>query len=318
MKVLHHKSTRNIAIVTAVCIIGFLLAYLSGGMLMAQDKPEESTTPLPEEVVMETPQEEETPSEENETPAVNNTSAANYYVRLTRGLSSSEEKLVLEQPIQLKASVEYRGKVSEKTMLHAEEIDAILSLLQNSERLPDDTKIVSISGSHDVSLILPYLDGYGNLYVFEGYPNGAKKSVTLIQDNSNHLYQCKASVIDKLYDMLKPVETSLNAERVSVYSCRDYEKGSLKAQCKDKAEFELLLTMLNSLEKQGSSLDLDDPDYIISLLPENSVTEDNYCYLWLDGKQLKVAFVEDSITVYESTEVTSSQMKKWVKEFGVK
>lgn len=318
MKILHNKSTRNIAIVTAVCIIGFLLAYLSGGMLMVTEQPEKSTTPLPEEVIMETPKEEESPSEESETPAVNNTAAANYYVRLTRGLSSSEDKLVLEQPIQLKTSVEYRGKVNEKTILQVEEIDAILSLLQNAERLPDDTKIVSTSGSRDVSLILPYLDGYGNLYVFEGYPNGAKKALTLIQDNSNHLYQCKASVIDKLYDMLKPVETSLNAERISVYNCRDYEKGSLKAQCKDKAEFELLLTMLNSLEKQGSSLDLDDPDYIISLLPENSVTEDNYCYLWLDGKQLKVAFVEDSITVYESTEVTSSQMKKWVKEFRVK
>ncbi len=317
MKVLHNKSTRTIVMAVAICILGFLLAYLSGSMLTPEQVPEQ-TPPPSSETPAET-LEEETPTEElPETPVIDNTSAANYYVRLTRGLSSSEEKLVLEHPIQLKTSVEYRGKASEKTLLNKEEIDSILSLLQNAERLPEETEVISTSGSHDVSLILPYMDGYGNLYVFEGYPDGAKKSVTLIQDNSNHLYQTKADVIDKLYDMIKPVETSLNAERISVYSCRDYEKGSLKAQCKDKEEFSLLLSMLNSLEKQGSSLDLDDPDYIISLLPQNSVSEDNYCYLWLDGKQLKVAFVEDSFTVYESTEVTSSQMKKWVKEFGVK
>lgn len=318
MKVLHNKSTRNIIMAVAICIFGFLMAYLSGGMMLGNDtQPQQPTPPAQEETPVETP-EENTPSEVPETPAVDNTAAANYYVRLTRGLSSSEEKLVLENPIQLKTSVEYRGKVSEKTLINSEEIESILSLLQNAERLPEDTTIISTSASHDVSLILPYMDGYGNLYVFEGYPNAAKKSVTLIQDNSNHLYQCKADVINKLYDMIKPVETSLNAERVSVYGCRGYDKGSLKAQCKDKEEFDLLLNMLNSLEKQGSSLDLDDPDYIISLLPENSVTEDNFCYLWTDSKQLKVAFVEDSITVYESTEVTSSQMKKWVKEFAVK
>ena len=317
MKVLHHKSTRNIVMVISICLLGFFMAYLSGGMMLTEEKESLPAPSVQEETPTETP-EEEIPSEVPEVPAADNTAAANYYVRLTRGLSSSEEKLVLENPIQLKTAVEYRGKVHEKTLMSSEDIEEILTLLQNAERLPDDTNVISTSGSHDISLILPYVDGYGNLYVFEAYPNAAKKSVTLIQDNSNRLYQCKADVIDKLYDMIKPVESSLHAERVSVYGCRGYEKGSLKAQCKDKAEFDLLLTMLNSLEKQGSSLDLDDPDYIISLLPENSVTEDNYCYLWLDGKQLKAAFVDDSITVYESTEVTSSQMKKWVKEFSVK
>jgi hypothetical protein len=76
--------------------------------------------------------------------------------------------------------------------------------------------------------------------------------------------------------------------------------------------------MLNSLEKRGSSLDKSSPDYLMTLLPSNSVQESDYCYLWLDEKNVYIAFADDSITVYEATDVTSSQMKKWVKEHKVK
>ena len=143
-------------------------------------------------------------------------------------------------------------------------------------------------------------------------------AVTLIQDNSNHLYQAKASVAGKLYDLLKPIETSLDAERLNVYTTRDYTKSILKAQSTNKEDYDLIVEILNSLEKSGSSLDLDSPDYLITLLPSNSVAESDYCYIWLDEKELKVAFADDSITVYRSTDVTSSQMKKWIKNNAVK
>ena len=322
MKFLHVRSLRTIFLAVGICILGFLLSYLSAGPAPSHDSstPSESHPTLDLEV--ETPQEKEevpppeTPTEENTTTP--NQSVANYYIRLTRGLSSSDSELLLELPPELKASVEYRGKDNNITYREEGDISAILELLQKAQRLPDDTTIVSMSSSHDVTLTLPYSDGYGNLYIFEGYPNGAKKAVTLIQDNSNHLYQAKAVVASKLYDLLKPIETSLDAERLNVYTTRDYTKSILKAQSTNKEDYVLIIDMLNSLEKSGSSLDLDSPDYLITLLPSNSVAESDYCYIWLDDKELKVAFADDSVTVYRSTDVTSSQMKKWIKNNAVK
>ncbi len=334
MKILHVKSLRNIALAAGICVVGFLLAYLSGGMMIA-DKPETPPVSLPtvdlevqnpEEApaITEKNPEEETPAESpddapEEIPAEQPaTSAANYYVRLNRGLSSSEEALVLVSPSQMKTSLEYRGKKNSKTLRDEAEIAAVLDLIAGAKRLSNDTQIISTSTSHDVTLTLPYSDGFGNLYIFEGYPDGAKKSVTLIQDNQNHLYQAKNNVANQIYDLLKPVESSLDAERINIYGGRNYEKGSLQAQVKQKADYDLMLKVLNSLEKRGSSLDKSSPDYLLTLLPSNSVQETDYCYLWLDEKNVYIAFADDSITVYEATDVTSSQMKKWIKEHKTK
>ncbi len=328
MKFLHVRSLRTIFLAIGICVLGFFFAYLSAGSVKTEERPasvpSESLPTLDLEVEnppaeSETSITEEEPSEEADEPDTNdNNTAANYYIRLTRGLSASDSELQLELPSELKASVEYRGKENNVTYAEESDISAILELLQKAQRLPDETTIVSMSSSHDVTLTLPYADGYGNLYIFEGYPNGAKKAVTLIQDNSNHLYQTKASVANKLYDLLKPIETSLDAERLNVYTTRDYTKSILKAQSTNKNNYGLIIDMLNSLEKSGSSLDLDSPDYLITLLPSNSVAENDYCYLWLDEKELKVAFADDSITVYRSTDVTSSQMKKWIRDNSVK
>lgn len=329
MKFLHVRSLRTIFLAVGICVMGFLFAYLSAGPISNNDVPTSAPTEsLPTlDLEVETPQEdtevppeEESPSETpTEEPAdLPDNTVANYYIRLARGLSSSDSELQLELPSELKASVEYRGKDNNVTYREESDISSILELLQKAQRLPDETTIVSMSSSHDVTLTLPYSDGYGNLYIFEGYPNGAKKAVTLIQDNSNHLYQAKASVAGKLYDLLKPIETSLDAERLNVYTTRDYTKSILKAQSTNKEDYDLIVEILNSLEKSGSSLDLDSPDYLITLLPSNSVAENDYCYLWLDEKELKVAFADDSITVYRSTDVTSSQMKKWIKNNAVK
>lgn len=324
---LHSRPLRHICLAVGICILGFFFTYLSGGILNQTQEPA-STPPETGESIpvleLENESEEEgAENKENSEETVSSeegTQAAvpNYYIRLSRGLSSSEEELLLDTPSQLKASVEYRGQNCSTTLTSEEEISSILNLLQKAKRLPDDSEIVSVSSSRSVSLTLPYVDGYGDLYIFEGYVDGAKKSVTLIQDNSNYLYQTKASVVSQLYDLLKPVETSLNAERLNVYSTRDYTKSILQAQSTNKEDFALLLDVLNSLEKSGSSLDLDSPDYLITLLPSNSVNENDYCYLWLDEKELKIAFVDDSITVYRSTDVTSSQMKKWIKANAVK
>ena len=323
MKILHVKSLRRLILAMGICVAGLLLAYLSGG-IVADKAPVQTTAPnIPTvELELDTPEEtpaeipEEAPTENTEEPV--KTSAANYYVRLNRGLSSSEEKLLVEQPSQLKTSVEYRGKTTTQTLKEEDKINQILSLLSGAERLADDTKIVSTSNSHDVTLTLPYVDGFGNLYIFEGYPNGAKKSVTLIQDNLNHLYQAKTGAVNQLYDLLKPVESTLGAERLNLYGAHNFEKGSLQAQVKKEADHALMLQVLNSLEKRGSSLEMDSPDYLVTLLPSNSVQEKEFCYLWLDEKNVHIAFADDSITVYEATDVTSSQMKKWVKEHKVK
>lgn len=329
MKFLHVRSLRTIFLAVGICVLGFFFAYLSAGSTQSTDLPTSAEKdPLPTlDLEVENPQEDsalpETEAENPESPAEESEEApkntvANYYIRLTRGLSSSDSELQLDMPSELKASVEYRGKENNVTYRDETQITTILDLLQKAQRLPDETTIVSMSSSHDVTLTLPYTDGYGNLYIFEGYPNGAKKAVTLIQDNSNHLYQAKGSVASKLYDLLKPIETDLDAERLNVYTTRDYTKSILKAQSTDQEDYELIIEMLNSLEKSGSSLDLDSPDYLITLLPSNSVAENDYCYLWLDEKELKVAFADDSLTVYRSTDVTSSQMKKWIKNNAVK
>ena len=332
MKLLHVRSLRNITMAAGICLFGFLLAYLSGGMLAEkaeESQPVGSQTVLEQEAAesddsetateeenAESETEAETETEESTEPV--KTSAANYYIRLNSGLSSDETKLVLTPPSQLKASVEYRGQTCTKLFTDAADIEELLALLQNAVRLADDTEVVSTSSSRAVTLTLPYAEGFGNLYVFEGYPNNAKKAVTLIQDNANNLYQAKSTVVDQLFDLVKPVETSLEAERLNIYTTRNYEKSILKAQSKNKDDYALILSILNSLEKCGSSLDLDSPDYLITLLPSNSVQEDDYCYLWLDEKYVKIAFADDDITVYRSTEVTSSQMKKWIKSNGVK
>ena len=331
MKFLHVRSLRTIFLAAAVCVLGFFFAYLSMGMRENSNPSTSATTsPLPTldlEIKNESDsplEEQETPSEDSETPneepSADHTSnaVANYYIRLTRGLSSSDSELQLELPIELKASVEYRGKDNNVTFREESDIAAVLGLLQKAQRLPDDTTIISISSSHDVTLTLPYSDGYGNLYIFEGYPDGSKKAVTLIQDNSNHLYQTKSAVAERLYDLLKPVESSLDAERLNIYSSRNYSKSILQAQSINKKDYDLIVDILNSLEKCGSSLDLDDPDYLITLLPSNSVSEKDYCFLWMDEKELKIAFADDSFTVYRSTDVTSAQMKKWIKSNSVK
>ncbi len=330
MKILHVRSLRTIFLVVCICFFGFMIAYLSGGSV---EKPEEEpsvpvvTPPVnlevqePEE---ETPTEptddeaEEIPEEQEEEPADDVTSAANYYVRLTRGLSSSEDMLVLTAPSQLKTKLEYRSKEQTAILKDGEKINEILAIIQDAKRLDKDAKIISTSGSHDVSLTLPYKDGFGDIFVFQGYVDGSKKAVTIIQDNMNKLYQAKSDVADRLYDLLKPVETRLDAERLNVYAARDYDKGSLKAQVKGNKNYDIILSVLNSLEKSGSSVDLDAPDYILSLLPSNSVQEQDYFYMWLDGKQVKIAFADDKMTVYESTEVSSKEMKKWIKEFKAK
>lgn len=325
-KFLHSRPLRHISLAVGICVLGFFFTYLSGGML---SQPQDATpaSPITEEnpPVLEVEAEDDNSTKSDELPKEEvpveeavQTAGANYYVRLSRGLSSSEEELLLETPSQLKASVEYRGQNCSSTLTEKEEISQILDLIQKAKRLSDDSEIISVSSSRSVSLTLPYTDGYGNLYIFEGYVDGAKKAVTLIQDNSNHLYQCKITVTNQLYDLLKPVETSLNAERLNVYSTRDYTKSILQAQSTNQEDFALIIDILNSLEKSGSSLDLDSPDYLITLLPTNSVSENDYCYLWLDEKELKIAFADDSITVYRSTDVTSSQMKKWIKNNAVK
>ncbi len=315
MKVLHVRSLRNIVVAMGICLMGFLLTYLSGGILtLPEEKPAAPvTTPSVNLEVQDPDAPPAVPEMEEEL-----TSAANYYVRLNRGLSSSQEELLLTAPSQLKVKLEYRSKEQVTILKEEKEIEEILSLIQKAKRLPDDTKLISMSSSHEVSLTLPYSDGFGDVYVFQGYTNGGKKLLTLIQDNENHLYEAKSSVADQLYDLLKPVESSLDAERLNIYGTRDYDKGSLKAQIKGTKNYALLLSVLNSLEKSGSSLDLDSPDYLITLLPSNSVQEKDYCYLWLDEKQVRIAFADDNITVYRSTEVGSSQMKKWIKEFAVK
>lgn len=326
MKILHVKSLRTITLAAGICVLGFLLAYLSGGLIgeEPQNRPSTSLPTVDLEVGSPSAPEESEENSEEETPAEEipdeqpKNTAANYYVRLNRGLSSSAEELLLEQPSQLKTSLEYRGKNTTEILRDEAEISKILSLLSGAKRLSADTEVISTSTSHDVTLTLPYADGFGNLYIFEGYPDGAKKAVTLIQDNQNNLYQAKNTVANQLYDLLKPVETSLDAERINIYGGRNYEKGSLQAQIKDKKEYALILNMLNSLEKRGSSLDKSSPDYLMTLLPSNSVQESDYCYLWLDEKNVYIAFADDSITVYEATDVTSSQMKKWVKEHKVK
>ncbi len=328
MKFLHIRSLRTIFLAIGICVFGFFLAYLSVG---SNDAPNESTStsPLPT-LDLELKNEDTPPAEEQEPPATEenpseepakeniSNDVANYYIRLTRGLSSSDTQLLLQLPAELKASVEYRGQDNTVIFREENDINAVLDLLQNAERLPDETTIISMSSSHDVTLTLPYSDGYGNLYIFEGYPNGSKKAVTLIQDNSNHLYQAKAATAEKLYDLLKPVEDNLDAERLNVYSSRNYAKSILQAQSTNKKDYALIVDILNSLEKCGSSLDLDEPDYLITLLPSNSVSEKDYCFLWLDDKELKIAFADDSFTVYRSTDVTSSQIKKWIKANSVK
>ena len=329
MKFLHIRSLRTIFLAVGISLLGFFFAYLSIGVLENSNPstpaPETSLPTLDLEIKAEDegsveepePPSDEIPSEEN-APENNSNQIANYYIRLNRGLSSSDSELLLKLPVELKASVEYRGQDNNVTFREENDISAVLNLLQKAQRLPDETTIISMSSSHDVTLTLPYSDGYGNLYIFEGYPDGTKKAVTLIQDNSNHLYQAKPAVAEKLYDLLKPVEDHLEAERLNVYSARDYTRGILKAQSTDKNDFALIVDVLNSLEKNGSSLDLDSPDYLITLLPSNSVSEKDYCYLWLDEKELRIAFADDSFTVYRSTDVTSSQIKKWIKANYVK
>ena len=118
MKILHVKSLRTITLAAGICVLGFLLAYLSGGLIGEEPQNQPSTSlptvdlevgspSVPEE--SEENSEEETPAEEIPEEQPKNT-AANYYVRLNRGLSSSAEELLLEQPSQLKTSLEYRGK----------------------------------------------------------------------------------------------------------------------------------------------------------------------------------------------------------------
>ncbi|MGN0664155.1 MAG: hypothetical protein ACI4L5_03685 [Negativibacillus sp.] len=315
MKLLHNKSFRTVTMAAGICIFGFLLTYLSSAIRSDQSQNTVAPPSLPTENTVSSGNSVNTEETED---SKNQNGVANYYIRLTRGLSSSEDALILTVPSQLKASVEYRGETYTSILTEEEKIQQLLDPLQNSALLPDETTVVSTSSSRAVSLILPYSDGFGNLYVFEGYPNGSKKAVTLIQDNKNHLYQAKADVASRLFDLVKPMETSLDAERLNIYSTRDYTKSILQAQSNKESDYSLLLSVLNSLEKQGSSLDLDSPDYLITLLPSNSVQETDYCYLWLDEKQLKISFADDPIPVYRSTDVTSSQMKQWIKEHSVK
>lgn len=260
----------------------------------------------------EAPAEAEGPIGSPEAPALN--PGVNYYVRLNRSLSSSEEALVLTSPSQLSASVEYRGQDCQQILTDAETLEALLSPLQNAPRLAEDAQLLSTASSRAVNLTLPYSDGCGSLYIFSATVNGGKKPVTVVQDNVNRLYQCKAAVVDQLYDLLKPVESSLEAERLSLYSGRNYEKGSLLAQTKEPEAFGLILSAINSLERQGSSLDLPSPDYLLCLLPHNSVSEKDYCYLWVQEKQLLLAFADDSESVYRATNVSSSQLKRWIKD----
>ena len=258
-------------------------------------------------------------SEDEENPKENSSSSAvNYYVRLNRGLSSDNNKLVLTSPSQLKTSVDYRGKNFSSTISDEKQISQIISLLQNAKKIPDDSTIVSTSSARSVSLTLPYSDGFGNLYVFEAFLDSSNKTVTIIQDNLSNLYEAKNSVASSIFDLVKPKETSLNAERLNIYSSKNFEKNILKAQSKNSEDFEMILNLVNSLDYFGSSLDLDSPDYLITLLPPNSVQEDNFCYLWLDEKYVKIAFAEDDIAVYSSNQVTSSQIKKWIKNNSVK
>lgn len=261
----------------------------------------------------------DTSSEKQEVPAETpSNSAFNYYVRLTRGLSSDENKLVLTVPSQLKASVDYRGEKFSSVISDEAQISSITSLLQNAKKIPDDSTIISTSSARAVSLTLPYSDGFGNLYIFEAFLNNSNKTVTIIQDNLSNLYEAKNSVANSIFDLVKPKETSLNAERLNIYSSKNFEKNILKAQSKNSDDFELILNLVNSLDYFGSSLDLDSPDYLITLLPPNSVQEDNFCYLWLDEKYAKIAFAEDDIAVYSSNQVTSAQVKKWIKNNSVK
>ncbi len=339
MKILHVRSLRTIFLAVCICFFGFMIAYLSGGT--AEKRKEEPSVPVvtpsvdlelqePEDEAEQTKPEDESsePAEDEseklpeetteEKPEDDVASAANYYVRLTRGLSSSEDMLVLTAPSQLKTKLEYRSKEQTAILKDGEKINEILTIIQDAKRLDKDTQIISTSGSHDVSLTLPYKDGFGDIFVFQGYVDGSKKAVTIIQDNVNKLYQAKSDVADKLYDLLKPVETRLDAERINVYAARDYNKGSLKAQVKGNKNYDIVLSVLNSLEKSGSSLALDSPDYVLTLLPNNSVQEKDYFYMWLDEKQVKIAFADDDLTVYKATDVSSREMKKWIKEFKAK
>lgn len=311
IKILHSRPLRHRFLTVGICVLGFFFTYLSGGFI------NDTATNLPDQ--KELPETPVSPVQE-ETLSSNTSSApvANYSIRLERGLSESEEILLLKLPAQMKTSMEYRGKEVTATWTEESDILDLLNRIQKAERLPDQTEILSLSTSRSITFTLPYPDGYGNLYIFEGFVNGAKKAATIIQDNRNCLYSCNASVVSQLYDTLKPIETSLNAEKINVYSCRDYNKSILQAQCTQEEETQLLLDILNSLEKVGSSLDLSAPSYLIALLPSNSVSESEYCYVWTDEKQVKIAFADDSLTVYRSSAVTSSQMKKWIKEHSVK
>jgi len=313
MDYLRNKRFRHIALGVAICLLGFLLAYFSGGLL-----PRQEATPQPAEPsspVEPAPAPEE-PADSPEEPVLDG--GVNYYVRLNRGLSSAEEALVLTTPVELRASVEYRGQNCERIVSDAQALEDLLAPLQNAPRLEEEAQLLSTSSSRAVSLTLPYSDGCGSLYIFSATVDGGKKPVTVVQDNVNRLYQCKAAVVDQLYDLVKPVETSLDAERLSLYGGRNYEKGSLLAQTKEPEAFELILSTINSLEKQGSSLDLPSPDYLLCLLPHNSVSEKDYAYLWVSEKQLLIAFADDSSTVYRSTNVSASQLKRWVKDYKVK
>lgn len=299
MDFLQNKRFRVVALCALGGLLMLILAYVAW--------PKGESPALPEA----DPPVESPASPETSAPAL--TLGVNYYVRLNRGLSSSEETLVLTTPSQLTASVEYRGEQCQQVISDAETLEALLSPLENAPRLEADAQLLSTASARSVNLTLPYSDGCGSLYIFSATVNGGKKPVTVVQDNVNHLYQCKAAVVDQLYDLLKPVETSLEAERLSLYSGRNYEKGSLLAQTKEPEAFGLILSAINSLERQGSSLDLPSPDYLLCLLPHNSVSEKDYCYLWVGEKQLLLAFADDSESVYRATNVTSSQLKRWIK-----
>lgn len=238
---------------------------------------------------------------------------------LPEPLSSSQEALVLKEPVRVQLTVEYFvGEPYTAALTEKRDITALIKALQDAPRLPDDAAVVSATPSNTAAIRLEYKEGYGNLYLFSGYVNGGKKQVTVIQDSDNHMYQAKLNVSEEIFEKARPQIRDIDADKINIYTAIHYRRQSLQAQLTEKESFAPLVKMLNQLEQAGGVSKLDKPDYIISYVPTGSAEETDMWYVWVSGKKVTLVPAGNTSVAYVSSGISTKEFKKLVQEFSVK
>ena len=304
MKYLHCKSYRHFFSLLFTCAVGLGFMYLMAGPVPEAQPPRPviKPEPPPAEVPLPLPPDEDT---------------IRYHTQLTHSLSKDEDKLVLDLPLRIAAKAEYvRDEAFSVLLTEQVEKEAVLAVLQQAKRLPEETSVLSTSDFHPVTLTLFYQEGYGSLYIFGGYIRGNKKPVTLIQDNANRLYQADEAAAEKLFQLVRPEIRSLGVSRLNIYNTKHFRKNSLLAQISEEKGFEPFLLMVNSLEKQGVP-DLGAPDYLVTGVGSGPDAEEMF-FLWTDEKQVLLSFADEPSVIYKSQGLTSKAFKKLVKTYSVK